>query len=74
MVKLGIEKGKPKIDGSNKPTGESWPDRNNIIAVITKGMADWKAIEQPPPFDGAPQAGNSSGGAAAAVVPRPDWA
>ena len=73
MVKLGVEKGKPKLDGSNQPTGESWPDKNNVAAVVTRGMSDWKAIEQPPPFDGAPQAGNG-GGASSAVVQRPDWA
>jgi len=73
MVKLGVEKGKPKLDSSNQPTGESWPDKNNIAAVMVRGMADWKAVEQPPPFDGAPQAGNS-GGASSAVVQRPDWA
>jgi hypothetical protein len=57
IVKIGIEKGKPKNDGS----GENWPDKNIIATVITPDKKDWHPVEQPPPFNG--------GGAGAAASP-----
>jgi hypothetical protein len=74
IVKVGIEKGKPRNDGS----GENYPDKNVIAAVITPDKKEWHPVEQPPPFD----SGGSAGGAAppsssappAAGVKKPGWA
>jgi hypothetical protein len=64
IAKIGIEKGRPKNDG----TGESYPDRNTIAAVITPDRKDWHTVEQMP----RPAAPVS----AAVVVPisKPAWA
>jgi hypothetical protein len=70
--KIGVEKGKPKNDGS----GESWSDKNILASVVTPDKKDWRPTEQPPPFNG----GESSGGGGAAPpntappVSRPRWA
>ena len=53
MVKIGIEKGGPKKDGSG-----DWPDKNTIAAIITPDKREWHAVNQPPP------SANGSGGAA----------
>ena len=71
LGKIGVEKGKPKNDGS----GENWPDRNILAAVITPDKKEWRASEQPPPFNG----GNSGGAAtpsssSALPIERPGWA
>jgi hypothetical protein len=70
--RIGIEKGRPKNDGS----GEKWPDKNILAVVITPDMKEWHPVEQPPPFDG-----RNSGGAAPAApsgsappIARPVWA
>jgi len=69
--KIGIEKGKPKNDG----TGESWSDKNILAAVITPDKKEWRPSEQPPPFNGggggAPSSPPSS---PAAPIGRPEWA
>jgi len=69
--KIGVEKGKPKNDGS----GESWPDKNILAAVITPDKKEWHPSEQPPPFNGggggAPSSAPSS---PAAPIGRPEWA
>ena len=69
--KIGVEKGKPKNDG----TGESWPDKNILAAVITPDKKEWRPSEQPPPFNGggggAPSSPPSS---PAAPIGRPEWA
>jgi hypothetical protein len=76
IVKIGIEKGKPKNDGS----GENWPDKNVIAAVITPDKKDWHMIEQPPPFNGGGAGATAQPTAAAspaAPVPgvaKPSWA
>ena len=59
IAKIGIEKGRPKNDG----TGENWPDKNIIAGVITPDKKEWHPVEQPPPFSG--------GGAGAAASPPP---
>ena len=66
IAKIGIEKGRPKNDGS----GENYPDRNTIAAVITPDRKDWHTVEQVPRPAG-PVAGD-----AAVVVPiaKPAWA
>src|SRR5262245_39132257 len=67
LAKLGIEKGGPKKDNAGSATGEFWPDKNTIAQVITRDKAEWRPIDQPPPFDGAPTGGapaSNSGGAA----------
>jgi hypothetical protein len=58
---IGIEKGKPKNDGS----GENWPDKNILAEAITPDKKNWHPVEQPPPWNGG------SGGAAAASTPPP---
>src|SRR5262245_454843 len=66
-AKLGIEKRGPKKDNAGNATGEFWPDKNTIAQVITRDKAEWRPIDQPPPFDGAPTGGapaSNSGGAA----------
>jgi hypothetical protein len=63
--RIGVEKGKPRNDGSNT----CWPDKNYLIEAITPDRTEWHAIEQPPPFNGG---GASAGGAV--PVERPDWA
>jgi hypothetical protein len=71
MAEIGIEKGKPKNDGS----GKNWADKNILAGVITKEKKDWHPVEQPPPFNGG------SGGASSSTPPqfappiaRPGWA
>src|SRR5262249_35480207 len=44
IAKIGIEKGRPKNDGS----GENYADRNTIAAVITPDRKDWHTVEQVP--------------------------
>src|SRR5262249_21652136 len=40
--KMGIEKGGPKKDKAGNLTGENWPDKNVLAAVITPDKKDWK--------------------------------
>jgi len=69
--KTGIEKGKPKNDGSS----ENWPDKNILAAVITPDKKDWHPVEQPPPFNGGGGATSSSATPPSAPpVQRPGWA
>jgi hypothetical protein len=70
IAKIGVEKGKPKNDGSD----ENWPDKNILAAVITPDRQDWHPVEQPPPFNGG---GDGSGGAtppASTPIAKPAWA
>jgi len=68
--KVGIEKGKPKNDGS----GENWPDKNILAGVITKDKKDWHPVEQPPPFNGGGAAPSSTPPQSAPPIQRPGWA
>ena len=72
--KIGVEKGKPKNDGS----GENWSDRNVLAAAITPDNRDWHPVEQPPPFNGGGAGAGAQAAAApantAAPVARPGWA
>jgi len=70
IAKVGIEKGKPKSDG----TGESWPDKNILAAVITPDKKEWHSSEQPPPFNGGGGAQAATPSSAAPPVARPEWA
>jgi len=74
MVKIGIEKGKPRKDGSG-----SYDDKNIIAAVITPDKKEHRPIVQAPPFNGG---GSSVAQAtppsavppnAAPPIQRPDW-
>ena len=61
IARIGVRKGgQPKNDGS----GESWSDKNYLLAAITPDQKDWHPVEQPPPFNG--------GGAGAAATPPAD--
>jgi hypothetical protein len=69
--KIGVEKGKPRNDG----TGENWPDKNILAAVITPDKKEWRPNEQPPPFDGGGGAASSSTPPQSAPpIARPGWA
>jgi hypothetical protein len=73
IAKIGIEKGKPRNDGS----GESYADKNVLAAVITPDKAGWHPVTQAPPFNGgggnaaAPGSRPLSG---APPINPPDWA
>jgi hypothetical protein len=60
IAKIGIEKGKPKNDGS----GENYSDRNILATVITPDRKEWHPVVQAPPFDP-----NGGGGGAAPSSP-----
>jgi len=60
VARVGVRKGEAKNDGS----GESWSDKNYLLAAITPDQKDWHPVEQPPPFNG--------GGAGAAATPPAD--
>ena len=72
VAKIGIEKGKAKNDGS----GDTFPDKNIIAAVITPEKKDWHPIKQSAPSNGGgsappsatPPAGNTP------PVAKPTWA
>jgi hypothetical protein len=69
--KIGIEKGRAKNDGS----GENWPDKNVLAAVITPDKKEWHPVEQPPPFNGGGAATSSAAPASSAPpIARPAWA
>jgi hypothetical protein len=79
IVKIGIEKGGLRDDGS----GERYADKNIIAAVITPDKRDWHPVEQPPPFSGggagatasaAMPTTSASPAAPAPGVKKPDWA
>ena len=65
--KIGIEKGRPKNDG----TGENWSDKNILAAVVTPDKKEWHPVTQPPPFNGGSTAPPST---AAPPIERPGWA
>ena len=70
MARIGVEKGKPKNNGS----GETWSDKNILAAVITPDRPDWHPVEQPKPFNGG---GGGSGGPTpppSTPIARPAWA
>ena len=63
LAKVGIEKGKAKPDGSGV-----WPDKNILVAAITRGAKEWKGlIPQQPPLDG----GNGGASATLPLDPPP---
>src|SRR5215468_3228442 len=72
--KIGIEKGGPKKDKAGNLTGENWPDKNVLAAVITPDKKDWKPVEQPPPFNGGGAASSSTPPQSAPPIQRPGWA
>ena len=67
MVKIGVEKGEPKNDGS----GGNYADKNCIGSVITKDKQGWRPVEQVPPFDGGTSGGPTT---PSTPVTRPSWA
>ena len=67
--RIGIEKGRPKNDGS----GENWPDKNILAGVITPDKRDWHPVEQLPPFNGGGGA-QAAPTETAAPIARPGWA
>ena len=68
--RIGIEKGRPRNDGS----GENWPDKNVLAAVITPDKKDWHPVEQPPPFNGGGGGAQAASTETAAPIARPGWA
>ncbi len=72
IAKIGIEKGRPKNDG----TGEKRPDKNILAAVITPDKKEWYPVEQPPPFNGGNARATASAAPSGSAPPigRPGWA
>jgi hypothetical protein len=70
IAKIGVEKGKPKNDGS----GENWPDKNILAGVVTPDKKEWHPVEQPPPFDGGGAPSATANNKPAAPIERPSWA
>jgi len=66
--RIGIEKGRPRNDSS----GENWPDKNILAAVITPDKKEWHPVEQPPPFNGG--GGGAQAAPAETPIARPGWA
>ena len=71
IAKIGIEKGKPKNDGS----GENYPDKNHMAAVITPDKKEWHQVAQcPSPFDGSERRGGGFLRNSPASIKKPVWA
>jgi hypothetical protein len=77
IARIGQKKGEPKNDG----TGESWSDKNYLMAAIGPDQKDWHPVEQPPPFNGggatsAPTSTAPAGSTPAGSTPitPPQWA
>ena len=66
MAKIGVEKGKPKNDGS----GENYPDKNVIAGVITPDKKEWHPNDQPPPFNGGGNGAGATASPAASAHPH----
>ena len=65
IARIGIEKGKPRNDG----TGESYPDRNVVATIITPDKKNWQAVEQ-----AAPAKSGNSGVTTPVPIAKPTWA
>jgi len=73
--KVGVEKGGPKKDKTTGEfTGENWPDKNVLAAVITPDKKDWKPVEQPPPCNGGGSGTQAAPAETASPIVRPGWA
>jgi hypothetical protein len=59
VARIGVEKGKTKPDSS----GDNYPDKNVLSAIITPDKKEWHPVDQPAPFNG--------GGAGEAASPPP---
>jgi hypothetical protein len=74
IAKIGQKKGEPKNDGS----GESWSDKNYLLAAIGPDQKEWHPVEQPPPFNGGGATTTPTGAAPAdtgsAPITPPAWA
>jgi hypothetical protein len=70
IAKIGVEKGKPKNDGS----GENWSDKNILAGVVTPDKKEWHPVEQPPPFNGGGAPSSAAPSSSAPPIARPGWA
>jgi hypothetical protein len=70
IAKIGIEKGGPRNDGK----GDKYDDKNILAAVITPDKKEWRAVEQPPPFDGGSGGVQAAPANTAPPVEQPEWA
>jgi hypothetical protein len=70
VAKIGVEKGRARNDGS----GENYPDRNYVAAVITPDRRDWHAVEQVPRPAGSAGPATGDGAAVATPIAKPAWA
>ena len=73
IARIGIEKGKPKKDG----TGETRPTRTSSPAIITPDKKEWHPVEQSPPFNGGNAGAAASPPPSATPAPgitKPSWA
>jgi len=69
IAKIGVEKGRPKNDGS----GENWSDKNVLAEAITPDKKNWHPVEQPPPWNGG-SAGSTAPASPAPGINKPSWA
>jgi hypothetical protein len=70
IAKIGVEKGKPKNDG----TGESYADRNVLAGVITPDRKEWHPVPQPPPWNGGGSETAAPVAPASGGIAKPSWA
>jgi hypothetical protein len=70
--KIGVERGKLDVD-----SGERWPDKNTIVAGVTKDMkewAQWGPVVQDGPNDSLAGAMASTSASSTPPVETPPWA
>jgi hypothetical protein len=70
VAKIGVEKGKPRNDGS----GENYSDKNILAAVITPDKREWHPVEQPPPFNGGGGGVSEATPPVSTPIAKPAWA
>jgi hypothetical protein len=69
IAKIGIEKGRPRNDGS----GENYADKNILAAVITPDKKGWHPVDQLPPSSGGSGPSTPSSTPSTPVA-RSEWA
>jgi hypothetical protein len=70
VAKIGVEKGKPRNNGS----GGNYDDKNILAAVVTPDKDDWRPVEQRPPFDSGSGGSGSPTAPPSTPIAKPAWA
>jgi hypothetical protein len=71
IARIGIEKGTPRPDGS----GENYPDKNVLAAVITPDKKEWhKVVQTDLPFNGGSATSSPAPAPVPAPINKPSWA